>query len=386
VEAACAAAGLPFEADASLDIAEELVDRLAAARQAERDLAERKHTLSDRRRMLEAKRARQEALQQEIAAVVERAGAGSTGGMAAAVQAADQALAFDRTMRDRDRELRLLLREEWPQAEPELATLTVQEADDEERRLTEQIDLLEEACRREVAAEGAIDDRLNSLGNDTASVALAGKVEQLRAELSSAVDQYAPLALTQLLMQRALKRFEAEHQPRLLTVVADLLRRMTQGEYVDIRRTLEGERELVVVGKDGAGKRPHELSTGTREQLYLAIRLAYVADYSRQSEPLPVVMDDVLVNFDEDRARQTLRVLQETSQHAQVLLLTCHRRTARLWQEISPEASILELAAGTLAEECETPVEAADKRRQRKPRGAKRPAEAPALFPGQAAR
>ena len=47
---------------------------------------------------------------------------------------------------------------------------------------------------------------------------------------------------------------------------------------------------------------PGQLSTGTREQLYLAIRLAYVLNYCNRAESLPVIMDDVLANFDDDPA------------------------------------------------------------------------------------
>ena len=61
------------------------------------------------------------------------------------------------------------------------------------------------------------------------------------------------------------------------------------------------------------------MSTGTREQLYLAIRLAYVLHYCEQAEPLPLVMDDVLVNFDDRRKRNTLEVLLEVANKIQIL-------------------------------------------------------------------
>jgi len=128
-------------------------------------------------------------------------------------------------------------------------------------------------------------------------------------------------------MQRAMQRFEREHQPRMLQDVAALLQRMTAGRYVGMSRKLDEQGTLQVRQSDGTVKEPHQLSTGTREQLYLAIRLAYVLHYCREAEPLPIIVDDVLVNFDEPRANATLEVLVELAQRLQIILLTCHPST-----------------------------------------------------------
>lgn len=96
---------------------------------------------------------------------------------------------------------------------------------------------------------------------------------------------------------------------------------------------------------DGQLKEPHQLSTGTREQLYLAIRLAYVLHYCREAEPLPIVMDDVLVNFDDSRAAKTLQTLLGISQDVQIILLTCHRNTVDLVASLLPQLEPITLEA-----------------------------------------
>ena len=68
------------------------------------------------------------------------------------------------------------------------------------------------------------------------------------------------------------------------------------------------------------------MSEGTRDQLYLALRLATLERYLAHAEPLPFVVDDVLVNFDDDRSRATLEVLAELSGKTQVILFTHHAR------------------------------------------------------------
>jgi uncharacterized protein YhaN len=86
---------------------------------------------------------------------------------------------------------------------------------------------------------------------------------------------------------------------------------------------------------DGAEVTPAAMSTGTREQLYLAVRLAYVRHYCDAAEPLPLVLDDVLVNFDAARARATLRVLADFAATSQVLILTCHEHLTAMAREVT---------------------------------------------------
>ena len=184
--------------------------------------------------------------------------------------------------------------------------------------------------------EGATREQLKQLDASDAAARVEMQRQSTLAELSEQVDQWAPLTLAASLMDQALQRFERKHQPELLNDVAELFRRMTGGVYVDVKRQLGKSKSLVVLDGDSREKTPAQLSTGAREQLYLAIRLAYVRMYCQRSEPLPLVMDDVLVNFDEARAKRTIDVLVELSDEVQVLMMTCHRRTAKLIHESCP--------------------------------------------------
>jgi uncharacterized protein YhaN len=94
---------------------------------------------------------------------------------------------------------------------------------------------------------------------------------------------------------------------------------------------------------------PHELSTGTREQLYLAIRLAYVLHYCTKAEPLPIVLDDVLANFDPGRTRNTLEALGQITERVQVLLFTCHPHVVDLAQEVFPDLQPVTVPQAALA-------------------------------------
>ena len=78
-------------------------------------------------------------------------------------------------------------------------------------------------------------------------------------------------------------------------------------------------------------------SSGTGDQVYLAIRLAMALSFGEQMETLPIVLDDIFVRFDEERQKETLRFLMELGKEQQIFLFTCHERTMKLAEEAGRE-------------------------------------------------
>jgi uncharacterized protein YhaN len=70
------------------------------------------------------------------------------------------------------------------------------------------------------------------------------------------------------------------------------------------------------------------LSTGTREQVYLALRLAIVDHLDEGKETLPLLLDEILVNWDPERRQRVLDLLVELSRSRQIFLFTCHPHLA----------------------------------------------------------
>ena len=97
--------------------------------------------------------------------------------------------------------------------------------------------------------------------------------------------------------------------------------------------------EAVIVGVRPGGRKTlgvEGMSSGSRDQLYLAMRIAYLEHWLSDHEPIPFIVDDVLLNFDDNRAIAALKVLGELSRQTQVIFFTHH-------------AHILELARSCLA-------------------------------------
>lgn len=72
------------------------------------------------------------------------------------------------------------------------------------------------------------------------------------------------------------------------------------------------------------------MSDGTADQLYLALRLAGVAEYLARNEAMPFIVDDILIKFDDGRAVAALKVLAELSIKTQVIFFTHHRHLVEL--------------------------------------------------------
>jgi uncharacterized protein YhaN len=82
------------------------------------------------------------------------------------------------------------------------------------------------------------------------------------------------------------------------------------------------------------------LSEGTRDQLYLSLRLASLLRYAEMAEPMPLVLDDLFIQFDDERSRAALTVIAEVSAHMQVLFFTHHARMVDLAREAIPASSL----------------------------------------------
>ena len=223
-------------------------------------------------------------------------------------------------------------------AQSELAIL-----EGEQRDLAEQLREQESQSSDAREAVGAARKELAQLDGSGTVAILSEDLARKRSLLAAEVDRYLPLIYARHLLNAAVSRFEKENQPEMIATVSRLLAQMTGGKYVEFDRSGGGKPHVLIRRADGVERTPDQLSTGTREQLYLAIRLAYVLHYCEKNQPLPIVIDDVLVNFDEVRTRQTLATLVDVSRSAQVLFFTCHPHTVRLAQEVVPGLNAIEL-------------------------------------------
>lgn len=164
----------------------------------------------------------------------------------------------------------------------------------------------------------------------------------LRAELDAAVETWRTTTLARALIDDTQREFERNRQPAVLAEASRTFALVTQGRYDRVVQD-ENAREIAVLDARGGRRTVDALSRGTAEQLYLCIRLALASEFGRRSEPLPLVLDDVFVNFDPERARAMAQVVAQFAENQQVLAFTCHPSTRDLLLGVAPEAGLVEL-------------------------------------------
>jgi len=190
----------------------------------------------------------------------------------------------------------------------------IQDLKTEQGRLTEKIGEEKEALK-------------NMRGKAEAGDA-AERSESLIAEIRDGANRYIRLKLAAALLYEAIERYRVENQDPLLHRASALFAIVTLGSLSRIESDFNKNDQPVLVGIRPSGEKVmvEGMSEGTRDQLYLALRLASVERHLSGNEPMPLILDDILINFDDERAQAILGVLADLSTKTQVILFTHHAR------------------------------------------------------------
>lgn len=192
-----------------------------------------------------------------------------------------------------------------------------------------------EVARLEREREEAVVERTRAetdrerMENETGLAKIRAAEETAREDLARAAESWQTLVIAEWLLDRARRTFEAEHQPGILRAGGRYLETITRGRWTAIRSVPDEARDedrLRVVRFDDPEKlhRVETLSRGTMEQLYLALRLALASEFPDPSVRLPLILDDVLVNFSGSRRAAAAEAIASISTRVQVIAFTCH--------------------------------------------------------------
>lgn len=213
------------------------------------------------------------------------------------------------------------------------------------RRIEEESAKLGELQR----TQGAIDNEIFRLAGDDSMTSALQKKEKIEAELKSALEEWLTLMYTEELLTRAQTIYESGRQPQIMKMANEFLKDMTMGKYS--LHMADNGKDIFIEDSTHAVKNEKIWSSGTGDQVFLAIRLAMALSFGEQIEPLPIVLDDIFVRFDEKRQRETLRFLMELGKKQQIFLFTCHERTMHIAEEVGYEkgtGEFIHLSAGQI--------------------------------------
>ncbi|MHB8947364.1 MAG: ATP-binding protein, partial [Bacillota bacterium] len=194
------------------------------------------------------------------------------------------------------------------------------------------------AMERELSRDrGILDGRYGELP-DPAD--LDRRLEAARHELDGWVAERDILSMASELIIKASDQVQRRFAPALNAEVGSSVARLTGGAYPDVRVD-RGFAMTVVV--DGQSHDVGNLSRGTLDQFYFALRLAVTGLLTGGAETPPFILDDSLVHYDDERAAAALALLAEVGRTHQVMLFTCHRREVTTARTMGAQATVIEL-------------------------------------------
>lgn len=157
---------------------------------------------------------------------------------------------------------------------------------------------------------------------------LESELEVSRQKVKEMKRERDALELARSCLQKAANQYQEDLAPRLSPYASEWIRTITQNRYDSLYiDPKDGIQLSVFVPETGERKAIEHLSTGTIDQMYLALRFALLQFYSDMTKTqLPLILDDCFVHFDPDRLAEALRLLGDFSKKHQVILCTCQTR------------------------------------------------------------
>ena len=184
--------------------------------------------------------------------------------------------------------------------------------------ITTQVQKLHEAslARRDVFAK---------MDGSDASADAQQKLAQHSARISELSADYAASRIASAILAKVIDTYQKRNQGPLIELASKRFAVITAGSYLSIVIDYDENKQILkAVRANGERHTMEQLSTGRRDQLFLALRLAAIEGHIDKGEPLPIIIDDILIQFDDAAAAATFKVLVDLSKRTQVLFFTHH--------------------------------------------------------------
>jgi uncharacterized protein YhaN len=203
---------------------------------------------------------------------------------------------------------------------------------------------LMETAERSSAKAQELRSRRDALSGGEGAAAHAQAMADARADLEATARRWMLLRTAAFILRGGIERFRALHQGPLLDAGGAIFRTLTRGSFAGFSIAYDERDEAKLTGlrPDGSVVAIEAMSDGTRDQLFLALRIAAIESYAAEAEPLPFIADDLFVNFDDARAAAGIDALIGLGAGTQVLLFTHHRHLAELARD-RPGVRIIDL-------------------------------------------
>ncbi|MEE9442195.1 MAG: AAA family ATPase [candidate division Zixibacteria bacterium] len=178
---------------------------------------------------------------------------------------------------------------------------------------------------------GELRGRIKELNTREDILAAQHNLEIVRQNMIDKAQEWAAATIAKVVFENVLKSAEKNRQPNVIKAAASNFEKFTGGRYNNVYKPADNETLHIEESASHQIKSVDMLSRGTREQLYLAMRLGLIEEYEKLSESMPIIFDDIFANFDDDRIDLAAEAIKRFSQKRQVIIFACRRQTRDLF-------------------------------------------------------
>lgn len=219
----------------------------------------------------------------------------------------------------------------------EAASIEPEQLQVELNRLGTEAGQVVEDISRLGAQHGQLKAAFDALNGSDAAARAATRQQEAAAGMAEAAERYLRLKTAARLLQWSMERFRQTRQGPMLARASEIFQALTLGSFSRLLVDADSHDSPRLMSIRADGNKPVEvpgLSEGTRDQLYLALRLAALDQQASQGSRMPLIADDLFINFDDRRTEAGLQVLGEVSRRMQVILLTHHDHLVPLARQV----------------------------------------------------
>lgn len=217
------------------------------------------------------------------------------------------------------------------------ARMVLENEDNKTKTYNEHLAVVENYTEKMAYTKASADALTKSVSEMEDSYFLKEELSEINTQIELFERRYEALSLAEEIMEEAYQRWQSETGPEFSKDAADILGKMTNGRYKEMK--ISRNFDISLKNDAGAMQRAYNYSGATVDQMYLALRLALVKSLSSKDERLPVILDDPFVQYDSERKQLAYRAVDEFSKENNIQIIL----TACLKEPFYNGASIIEL-------------------------------------------
>jgi DNA repair exonuclease SbcCD ATPase subunit len=167
--------------------------------------------------------------------------------------------------------------------------------------------------------------RQHSLGDPAV---IEGEIQSLNDKISEELHRYDALSMAIDTLSDANTELQTRFSPLVSRKASEIMAKLTDDRYEHITFD-KGFNANTKTSDDTVTRNILSLSDGTVDEIYFSLRLAMCELILGGDDPCPIILDDALINFDDERCKRALNLLLELSEDRQIILFSCHSREAQ---------------------------------------------------------